>query len=721
MKYIHFFKKTINKHRLSLIVILSYILITLFYMGPVATDLGQTLYGFGDNTAGPIWRNTVSPNSPFGGFQEISNFPHGENLFSPVGFSSALQAIPLWIMSQIFSPVIGYNLFNIIGFVFSASVMYGFIYYITKNRWIAWLAGIAASFAPYYQVKVGGHPSYAFSGLFVLTIWIFLNLLEKPTRFKALSLGLLVGTTFYFDPYFVLYQALTCLALLIGWLYVSIRVKHNKINEQLKCLSVSALMSLIILVPLLGLYFSSKSTIQNQVSSVRGNVVAEAIACSNYPHEYLLPFVLHPAARVAGVDDSVKRAEIKLKDNFSCGIGEDTVGVSLTILSLLSITAIVLIWELCNHRNIRVRSTSIRTTLAVSVVLLILGLLFGLPPKSFHGIPTPTEILLGVTTTWRTLARSYMLVNTSLVILMSLALAFYSMNPKISKRLKKFGYVLILLFIIIEYQAFTPFKGNQMSSFNLNRDIPDVYRSIKNNGDIDSIVEYPLESYGESDAPSYYISMQLLHGKRLLNSPSPTSSQEALRRSIRNISDPQTVPALRALGVDAIVVHGVKASDLDFLKKYRVSQIFEQPRFTLTSHTGVISSDKSVIVSINELNKMNPTVVGLLEEGFYRNLGIIKGPLNWEYEAVDGAVIRLKKIDQKVATGLKTKSEFCFQVRVSAPGETVIFKPLIDGTRADGVALNNEYRSVRYSAKNSIVLENNKGSNMQISSLGCTD
>lgn len=702
-------------------MVASYLGLTLFYMGPVIGDIGGTLYGFGDNTAGPVWRNTVSPQNPFGGFEDKTNFPNGEDLFSPVGFSSTLQTIPLWALSQLFSPVIAYNLLNIIGFVFTALVMYGFILFITKNHWIAWLAGFASSFAPYYQVKVGGHPSYAFSGIFVLAIWIFLVLLSKPSRLKAVSFGLVVGATFYFDPYFVLYQILVCLALFIGWVSMWAKVRRQEIIKQLRFLSLSLLTSLIALIPLMGTYYISRSAIQTQVASVRGNVVAEAVACSNYPHEYLLPFVLHPATRVAGLDDAVRKVEIKLKNNFSCGIGEDTVGVSITVLVVLSITAIILLWERINRRHLKVESLTVKITLVIAISLLVLGLSFGLPPKSFYGISTPTELLLGVTTTWRTLTRSYMLVNTALVILMSFALAFYSRNARISKRLKTIGYLLILLLIIIEYQAFTPFRGNQMSSFSLSRDIPDVYNSLKAMKDISTIVEYPLESYGESDAPSYYLSMQLLHNKRMLNSPSPTSSQEDLRRSVRNIADPQTIPALRALGIDAIVLHGVKDSDLIFLNMYEVSSIFEQPRFTLTSHTGVINNDQSVIVKINEPKTSEPVFVGLLEKGFFRNLGIIKGPLDWAYEAVDGAVIRMKVVDHGDIVEPVSKRDFCFMVRTSAPSETVEFTPLIDGVRTESILLTNEYTKVRYKAVDSIVLKSDTGSNMQISSLGCED
>jgi len=688
-------------------------------MGPVVGDISGSLYGFGDNTAGPVWRNTVSPSSPLGGFEDKTNFPDGENLFSPVGFSSALQSVPLWLLSHIFSPVVAYNLFNISGFVLTALIMYGFILYITKNHWVAWLAGFAASYAPYYQVKVGGHPSYAFSGFFVLAIWIFIALINRPTVAKAISLGLLVALTFYFDPYFVLYQLLTCLAMLGGWLYVSKGTKRAVVVRQFKLLLLAVLTSLIFLTPLIGVYVSSRSTIQKQVTSVRGNVVAEATACSNYPHEYLLPFVLHPMARVTGLESSVKRAEIKLKDNFSCGIGEDTVGISITMLVVILITSIVVLWEVSNKRRVNQYSKNSNIVIVIAGILLLLGLMFGLPPKIFFGIPTPTKVLLDLTTTWRTLARSYMLVNTGLVILMSVALTFYARNIRISKRIKVIGYLIILILIFIEYQAFTPFKGNQMSSFSLNKDVPEVYVDLRGRKDLDEIVEYPLESYGESDAPSYYLSMQLLHGKRILNSPSPTSSLEDLRRSVRNITDPQTIPVLRALGIDAIVVHGVTEKDLNYLKKYEVSQIFGQPRFTLTSHTGVISKDQSVIVDINKQPTTKAATIGILEKGFYRNLGIIKGPFDWAYEAVDGATIRVKEVGRGGLTDLKNNQPYCFMVRNSAPGDTQELKAVVDGVEMGSVAVTGAYTPVQYVAGKSIILKSDKKLNMQITSLGC--
>lgn len=703
------------------LVVVSYLGLSFFYMGPVIGDISGSLYGFGDNTAGPVWRNTVSPSNPLGGFEDKTNFPDGENLYSPVGFSGTLQALPLWTLSRTFSPVTAYNLFNIAGFVSTALIMYGFIMYITKNRWIAWLAGFAVSYAPYYQVKIGGHPSYAFSGLFVATIWIFLSLMNKPSRLKALTLGLTVGMSFYFDPYFVLYQVLVCFALLVGWLYARRGVALILRVRELKLLLLSVVTSVIVVLPLLGIYLSSKTTIENQVASVRGNVVAEATACSNYPHEYLLPFVLHPAAEVLGSENTFKKIQNKLKDNFSCGIGEDTVGVSLTILAILSLTGLVLVWERINNRNPKILNTEVRMVIAIATTLLILGFLFALPPKSYAGLPTPTEVMLGFTTTWRTLTRSYMLVNISLVILMALALHYYTKNKNISKHLRVIVYVMIVLLVAVEYQAFKPFKGNQMSSFNLKRDIPAVYKNVKDDKDIGSIAEYPIESYGESDAPSYYISMQLLHGKKILNSPSPGSSQEELRRSIRNLKDPQTIPALQALGIDALVVHGVKSSDLEYLREYDVSKVFEQPRFTLISHTGVIASDNSVIVKIGKSKNSAPVTVGLLEKDFYRNLGIIKGPFEWAYEAVDGAVIKIKTINGGKVTEPNAGNYYCFSIRTSAPGESVLFEPRVDGVVQRKVMINNQYSKFKYFVKDKIVLNNDSKSNMQITSLGCSE
>lgn len=715
------------------LVVFSYLLVSAYYMAPSFAHCKDTLYGFGDNTAGPIWTYKATDGAFMPHRTEASNYPEGENLFSAVSLTSLGQRMVFWPLSQITGPVCGYNLMNIVGFVSTALVMFGFVYWLIRNKWLAWLAGYAAAFAPYMQLRVGTGPSYAYSGILIGIFWLLIALIKQPTRYKAVGLGVLVSFCVYFDPYFVLYGTLTGLSVLLAWLLsIAVRLVRRKkaalfselpaSRVVLKHLSISAIVAVILLAPFAAITILARHDIQKQVSSVRGNVLYETIACSNYPHEYLLPFVLHPVPKVLGIEDAYKKAEIQLKNNFSCGIGEDTVGVSLTLLFVVSVTGGLLVWERVNRRRL-ISSVPKGIKLGHFVLLstgllLVIGITFGLPPTKIFGIPTPMHVLFEFTTTWRTLARIFMLVNLALVVFASAALYFYTRNKNISRRLKLIGYIVILLAVFVEYQAFPAFKGNTLYTFSYKKDTPPVYNWLKTQDNIQAVAEYPMESYGESDAPTYYLSMQFVHDKQILNSPSPNSSMEVFRRSIKNINDPQTLPALRALGIDAVVVHGVNEAFVNKYSSMKVSDVFSQPFHGLFNHTGILKGDKSVVLSTGE-GQTKDALVGLLSSGFYRNLGIIDYPKEWAYEAVQGAKIELRQVSGGKINTNSVPQNYCFDIRASAPGQTLVFQPVIDGVRAQGITITNSYSPFKVAAKDSIVLMNDSGSNMQITKLGC--
>lgn len=120
------------------LVLLSYIFFTIFYMGPSTWNCQDTLYGFGDNTAGPVWRFGLEPKqAPLGSFENMTNYPVGENLYSPTNYSLSGQSYMIWAASRTLGPICGYNVINAVGFIASAFVMFGFIYALTRRKWIA--------------------------------------------------------------------------------------------------------------------------------------------------------------------------------------------------------------------------------------------------------------------------------------------------------------------------------------------------------------------------------------------------------------------------------------------------------------------------------------------------------------------------------------------------------------------------------------------------------
>jgi hypothetical protein len=303
-------------------------------MGPSVTSCSTTTYGFGDNTAGPIWRATRPEGQGIlGSFTKTTNAPFGDNLFSPVGVSYIIQPVMFKATMAVAGPVCGYNIVNMLGFFLSALTMFGFIYVLTRKKWIALFAGYATSFTPYYQVKIGGHPSYGYQAIFIGLIWLFYNLMKYKRKRDAIYLGILFAIACYFDPYFSLLSATVLGALTLTWLVVNksgiigffkTRDKNKTyqidIRKQAKLLLISALSFILLLSPLIFVLSTQGKQINSNVAAARGNVLLETKACSNWPHEYLVPFVLNPVFEKIFVKEHYAAVVNNLKANFLVGL-----------------------------------------------------------------------------------------------------------------------------------------------------------------------------------------------------------------------------------------------------------------------------------------------------------------------------------------------------------------------------------------------------------------
>ena len=197
-----------------LLAVLSFVLVTAYYMTPQALHCQTTVYGFGDSTAGVIWRNGVSSDNPLWGPEHATNYPYGEDLSSPVNYIAVLHFTLYWVLAKIAGPICGFNLLNFIGFVATAAAMYGFIHWLTHKKSIAWLAGFAVSFSPYFQNKVGSHSSYGYAAFLILALWLYLRLLRERHWLDVPLLALVLAVCVYWDPYFSLLVA-TILAPLV--------------------------------------------------------------------------------------------------------------------------------------------------------------------------------------------------------------------------------------------------------------------------------------------------------------------------------------------------------------------------------------------------------------------------------------------------------------------------------------------------------------------------
>jgi hypothetical protein len=707
---------------------------TAYYMGPSVTSCTTTVYGFGDNTAGPIWRDWLPGNQNIlGSHTNMTNYPYGDNLYSPVGYSLVLQTALIRGAQDIAGNVCGYNLVNIASFVVSALVMFGFIYALTKKKWIALLAGYAVAFSPYYQMKVGGHPSYGFQAVFIGLIWLFYRLLQYRRKRDAVYLGILLGLSFYFDPYFALLSGIAVFSLVLAWLYINRRIftasfwKRPRTEElvrvQSKFLLLASSIAIVIILPLITLLYTQGRQINADVAAARGNVLAEARACSNWPHEYFVPFAINPIFETLVGKSRYIGAENALRDNFSCGIGEDSINLSLTLSAIVGAGLLIFVWERMNRRRLglhKLLTFSPRPLLLGVGVMALVAVVVGFPPLVFHGVPTPSHELISITSTWRTLTRVYVLVNISLVIIASVVLAYLAKHFSRSRKLLMIGFVIIFLGVVVEYQAFEPFKGNTLSTFSYTKDVPAVYTWLKSQSGINVIAEYPLEREGgESDAGSYYLSMQVVHEKKLFNSALSNSPQEKLRSGLKKITDPQTLRVLRAYGVDAVIVHGVPVARLTRIAHAKVVYEASQSRFNLLSHTPTVKYDNTVVLSLIEVPKANFAIT--LGKGFTRNTTIIGSAADWQYEAVQDSTLDLVSVSNGRTSVNQQPRLVCFEAKMSVPSETDQLTLIADGKNVRAGEVNGQYMRFEVNAKNKIILHDGSGHNMRVTQLGCDE
>lgn len=718
----------LKKHKSVIFVLLTYLLFTVYYMGPSIWNCSGTLYGFGDNTAGSVWKYGLEPSQPpLGGYENITNYPVGENLYSPVNYSLSGQSYLIWGSSKIAGPVCGYNLVNILGFVASATVMFGFIYSITRNKWIAWLAGYAVSFSPYYQMKVGGHPGYGFQALLIAVAWAFFNLIKKQRKRDAFYFGALIAACFYFDPYFSILAVAVVGPLLAVWGLLAIWrikkriIKKDIIFKQLRLLLVSLGLLLVFIAPLLVVTVKHASEISESVTSLRGNVMFEARACSNLPHEYALPFVLHPVfGKLLGKAEYTRLID-RMHDGFTCGIGEDTVGISLMVLSVAGAGLTVFAWEKTNKRKFRFALDYDKRLVILGLIAIgVIAIVMALPPQKIAKIPTASYVLLMITSTWRTLTRFYVLVNFASVALFSVFLAFISANFKQYQRILRISFALIFLVIFVEYQAFRPFLGNELSTFSYKDDVPVVYRWLSEQKDLHVIAEYPLErSGGESNAMAYYLSMQVAHGKQLFNGNNPTSYEENLRASLKDISDVQTQSVLYSLGIDAVVIHGVDEEVIRKIPGLEVLYSAPQSGFNILAYTPLVKKDNSVVVRVVNRSKIQTMLA--FDYGFVRNTDVIKSAADWEYEAINKSVMKVVSLPGGIDTP-DAPTKQCFAIRIAAgDNDSEDLLLTVDGKPWRTVRIGAAYQRIQVEAKESILMSNTKGFNMRVRDLGCGD
>lgn len=708
----------LRKNKFNFFIVSVYVFFTLFYMGPSFYNCNDAVYGFGDSTGGPIWRNSLEGQPLLGGYEKETNFPTGESLYSPVNIVSLVQLVFMRVTNPIVGDVCAYNLYNATGYITTALVTFAFIMYLTRSKWIALLAGYAVAYTPYVQSKIGGHPSYAFGALLVALIWLSLILIRNPRIKIGVFMGIILSICAYIDPYFILLSATIMLPIaLIIVACIIVRLRKSVHRDWLRAISRALLAAIVVFgvlsAPIAYTRIKDAAIIESSVTGIRGNVFGAAMLCSNKPIDYVLPDPLNfYLLKIFGE----KYISSNIAHRNWCGYGESRVSISLVAISLLAIATAVLLVRRRLRMNASPISANNSLKLATGTIIAVgsAAILVGLPPE-FLGITTPSGVVLKITETWRIFAREYLVVNIAVIVLFAIALKYLAQFIG-RKWVGVLIYLLIFLGISFEYQINPPFSP---PVFSYSRDVPQVYRQIKNDPNIKAIAEYPIDRLGlEYDSAVYYLTMQAVHGKAILNPASLKDPNESLHMAIRDLSDPQSIPALRQLGIHYVVIHGVSREDVGkWSKDLDIIGYSNPPIYSLNMLRP--DEDKDIILAKLKDGVVRNEVV-VVKSGLTPNTQLIKSPFGSSSELASGAELGIESLSASPAA----QAMVCFDVRTvpaAGNGPLTLRIASANGAPLASSVIGGQYTRMRLTLNqgDSLKMTNDKNMPMEIDNLGC--
>jgi hypothetical protein len=531
-----------------------FIMVSWLHMGPSLTHCGTVVLSKpGDHTAGLIYNSWVHPKSPKLGVTNLTNYPFGEDLWQPTSLSSFIPSTGHLVLSRLTNVVCGWNLMVLFGYMSSALIMFGFMRWLTRNDAAAFFSAYAVTFTPYHAFSSWGQLAGLLGAVFILALWQFVALWRKPSWMKAVSLGTIFGVGFYTDGYFILIGLIMLFAIWVASVSYGLFVLRNlaRIRKQLKCLALTSLTALVMLLPLGWVNLHYAPQIGSYLSTIRGDVVQDAQTYSAQLYMYFMPTKFFP---VAG-----NYAQGFQNRHFNNSGDPGLIFIGFSVIFLASYGC----WHFWyDYKKNRQESTSTDSNLFVvwtTAFIVVFGIWFSLRPRdSIFGIPiyNPSAIVTALTPSWRVFGRLYSLVAMGFAVLAGLGLT------KLTTKHHTRRYWIIaasLLFLVLELRSF-PYSS-LVTTFNYQQ-APPVYSWLKNNSQISAVAEYPLDSPPQGAYLGDYYTFQTISGKPIINTLRPDSPETALRRSIYGINDPQTLPVLRALGINLVNIRPTNPKDM---------------------------------------------------------------------------------------------------------------------------------------------------------------
>lgn len=519
---------------------IAYLAVSVAILGPsLVTRCHTTIAGGpGDNTSGPIWQSWNYLRlgvGPLARHTPLVHAPAGAPLFEPHEVTSVVLIVPMWVVTHLVGPVCSFNVAVLGGFWLNALLTFGLVRWLTKRPLVAFFAGYAFAFTPFHVYKAYGQLGYVSTWAFPLIVWSLLAFWARPSGRRAVLAAASVLLAFYTDGYYLLIVPVTVAAFLAGALL------HDRFGgtgpSRIKLRGVLAAGGLVALLSLPIAY--TVLTERNAIEGVVDRSKSDLYIYSARPWEWVLPARTHPffGPRLGQWQDRHLH-----QSNYS----EQTLFPGLTVIALAGGCLVSFLWRRRRPGEDRGPLT-VPLPLVVGTMALVAAtsLLFSLPP-TIRGVPMPSDLVYAVAHFWRVYSRFFISLDLALVVLASVMLAHL---VKASARREA-----LLVLVLLPLLAFELLTGSRPQTWSFRDHTPGVYRWLADQPRPSVVAEYPLVPY-PSDAHLSYLTFQPIHEHPIFNGAPRGTSGARTESSLFGLGDPQTVPALRALGVDLVVVH----------------------------------------------------------------------------------------------------------------------------------------------------------------------
>lgn len=499
--------------------------------GPIGADLTGSMSYFHALAVGhtpPFLPGTV----------HVFNAPEGRPTHWALDFSTFPSSTLLWLGSMAIGSVATFAYWPIFTFTLSALSMFLFVRWLTGS----WQAGLVTGFA-------FGFWGFVFNGMnqplgnewpIVLAVWRMLVAIERPNSRNGLLAGLAVGFAMMWVQYFILIVGITWVALAI--LSVAVGWMRGQLGSALRTQFVAAIPVVLVLAAIALAGFSAS------FAGAPTRSTTEVITYSARPLMYLLPVPTNPFT--GSLSKPIIDREF-FSAHSTATYSELYVGISVILMAIVG--AVLVVREVRRrgwHVALDQRAVLASVLLAVAAVC---ALAFSTPPRvELFGVdvPMPIELVLHVTTVFRTTARLAVIVMLALCVLAGLALSrlFVRLRPAVALVV-----CAILSFVVVadvwaraDYPV-TPIEVPPTIR-QLAHEPPGVY------------AEYPFLDGTEFGGDSNMAFYQAYAGDHdLFEGYFAETPAESRKMELQYLLAPRTLPDLAGLGVRYLLVQRQKA------------------------------------------------------------------------------------------------------------------------------------------------------------------